>query len=1099
MNRTILILLFLFLCPVVGAQWREDFSLEPFHVYAPWKGDLIYWTQEEGRLKSQGPAVSGSCIRLERGVTAGPDMELRFLAHLLLATSSNNYMEIELEDSLYRSSIVVRLGGTPDEVSVYYRSQGSDSVVIDGVDKRLGSSSSNLIAIRLRQIAGTISLDLGIQGDTNSWVLEGKGSLKEIHPQTLRIRACYSSSNAGKFFLDAIYFGHPDIDTLLPGLVSVYDLDSLNWLLTWSEGMDTTKGRFKDINGLDVAFSWLNTREMYCEIKSNAGLPVALSGFEDASGNPSADTALALHFVPYNFREIQITELFPDPSPPAGLPEVEWLELYNGGTQKRQLKNFTLSDLSASFVFPEFEIEPGAFLILTAAGNCSLMASYGDCLELGFSNSFLNNSGDRLLLQNRQGDTLEWLNYTDQWHDDVLKRSGGYSLEKQDPLNPCLMEEENFTSSPALSGGTPGKVNSSDQRIYDTIAPFVLGFELIGPSRIDVQLNEAIDTLQARFCIFSDSLVLRTLSPAHYRVNLPAPLPDDARMEYQVSLSHLEDCEGNRSSETLAFRYAIPEIPAPHELIFTEIHFKPNTGQAGFIEVYNLGDKAQSLAGTALTYGEKEFFLGNRLLYPSEALILCKETDTSYFSGIPYLALKAMPVLNSKSGQLALKNVNGVLLDAVSYSESQFQSWPQKAMGYTLQRQDSTRACSYPGDWQASAVYGGEPGVHSFIVVDNAPIIPQLQEIYPESKRHLRIRFSSPIQTEQPEISIMDASGSPVNWELAGNDFRSWMLEWSDSLQDGQGYRIEISGISGCNGESMLKQVLEFRLPESVSALRINEILSDPIGDDPDYVELFNAGTEAIDLKGMKLCNLNADGSLKEQYTISFEGYLLMPGAYVVLTEAHHRLNSLYNFYDEGRVRIMKNFPSFPNSEGVIVVLDSFGTIADSFRYSEKFHSQILLNTEGVSLERIDPEITADPANNWTSASASSNFGTPGRKNSQSREVSVTPKKYWKLVSATFSPDGDGFEDLALLVYDKLDPGSHVSINVYNPGGQEVCEWTNNLPCGSSGTLKWEGYDALGQPLPNGPYIICIVWTNPDGQSKRERLVLVKASPLNDE
>ncbi|MHB1278471.1 MAG: lamin tail domain-containing protein [Bacteroidia bacterium] len=1098
MNLSSLFILFLWMCTGVHAQWREDFSLEPFQAHAPWKGDLSYWTQEQGWLKSQGPAVSGTCIRLERAITSDTDFELRFLAHLMFATSSNNYLEMELEDSLSKSSIVIVLGGTPDEVSVFFRRQGSDSLLIDGVDKRLGSSS-NLIAVRLRQITRSITLDLGIQGDTNSWVTEGKGSLKEIHPQTLRVRACYSASNAAKFFLDAIYFGVPDIDTLIPGLVSVYDVDSVNWHLEWSEGMDTTKGRIKDVNEIDVAFSWVNTREMRCDVKANTGLPVSLSGFEDASGNPSADTALALRFVPYSFREIQITEIFPDPSPPAGLPEVEWLELYNAGSQRRQLKNFKLADLSASFVFPEIELDPGAFLIITAVGNCSLLASYGDCLELGFSSSFLNNSGDRLFLQNRQGDTLEWLEYSDQWHDDVLKRNGGYSLEKKDPLNKCLKEEENFATSAALTGGTPGQVNSMDERIYDTIAPFVLNFELIGPSRMDVVFNESIDADKANFFFQGDSLPLTQTGPALYRINLPFLLPDNARLEYHGTLIHLQDCEGNTNNQALIFRYAIPVIPAPHELIFTELHFRPNVGQAGFIEVYNRGNKAQSLAGTAVIYEEKAFFPGKRLLYPSEALILCKEADTPYFSGMPYLAVKAMPVLNSKSGHLALKNVNGALLDAVHYSDSQFQSWPQKAMGYSLQRMDSTRACSYPGDWKASAVYGGEPGVHRFIVVYNDPIIPRLQEIYPESKRHLRLRFSAPIETDQPEIRLLEAWGSPVNWDLVSNDFRSWLLEWSDSLMSGQLYRVEISGLGGCNGEIMPKQELDIRLPERAAAIRINEILTDPIGDDPDYVELYNAGAEAVDLKGMTLCNLNADGSLKEQFPISTGGYLLMPGAYVVLTEAHHRLYSLYNFYDESRVRIMKDLPSFPNTEGAVVVLDSFGNVLDSFHYSDMFHSPILLNTEGVSLERINPDVTTDQSNNWTSASASSNFGTPGRKNSQSRDIPASGEKYWKLVSPTFSPDGDGFEDLALLVYDKLEPGSHVSINVFNPGGQQVCEWTNNLPCGSSGTLKWEGYDALGQPLPEGPYVISIVWTNPHGRSKRERLVLVKAAPLNDQ
>lgn len=1098
MNLTRLVILFLGMCTGVQAQWREDFSLEPFHAYAPWKGDLSFWTQEQGWLKSQGPALSGSKIRLEHAVSASGDFELRFVAKLLLATSSNNYLEVELADSFSGNSLVVLLGGTPDEVSVFLRKSGGDSLLIDGQDKRLSSSTSNIVAVRLRLSGKLVSLDLGLQGDTSSWIREGVGTFMEFQPHLLQIRAAYSASNAAKFFMDALYFGVPERDTLPPQIHLVYDEDSVNWRIEWTENMDTGQGSLQDKSGNSVAFSWLNKKEMRCVVHGDVHLPVSLSGFFDVSGNVSVDTVLALHFLPYSFREIQITEIFPDPSPPAGLPEIEWIELFNAGTGARQLLNFVLSDLSSSHLFPRYLMEAGSRLILTSPGNCALLSSYGKCLELGFSGSFLNNSGDRLFLQNRQGDTLEWLEYSDQWHGDALKRNGGYSLEKIDPLNRCIGEAENFTTSPGPSGGSPGQLNSADQRIIDTIAPHVLSFSLLGPSRIEMQLNEAIDTKKARFFFEQDSLPLAQFGLFRYQVNFPDPLPDNASLEYQATLLFMEDCQGNTQDQSLRFRYAIPALPAPHELIFTELFFKPNTGQKGFVEVYNRSEKAQSLAGTALLYDEKSFFLSNYLLYPGEALILCKVADTAYFSGLPYLAPGAMPVLNAKSGQLALKNIYGELLDAIHYSDTQFQSWPQKALGYSLQRIDSSRACSYPGDWQPSVVYGGEPGVHLFKQRFSEEIIPALQEIYPESNRHVRLRFSAPIATEQPDFKIFDAWGSPAGWELVSNDFCSWLLEWSDSLLHSKTYHLEISGLRGCNEEMMPKQQRTFRLAEGAKDLRINEILADPVGDDPDYVELYNAGSEAIDLKGLKLCNLHADGSLNEQVPISTDGYLLMPGAYVVLTEAHHRLSVLYGYDDERKVQVMNSLPSFPNALGSVVVIDSFGNVLDSFRYSDKYHSQILINTEGVSLERINSYIRTDQGNNWTSASASANFGTPGRINSQSREGKLPETRHWELVSPTFSPDGDGFEDLALLVYSGLEAGSIVAIHVYSLAGQLVYEWANNLPCGSSGTLKWEGYDARGESLPDGPYVLWIRVTNQQGQSKRERLVLVKTSPLND-
>lgn len=1093
-------LFILFLCTIaqVHGQWREDFSLVPFYDHAPWQGDLACWTHEQGWLKSQGPAVSGTCIRLERAVAPGSDFELRFLAHLMLATSSNNYLEVELEDSLNQSSIVIVLGGTLDEVSVYYRRLSGDSMLINGTDKRLASSSSNLMAVRLRRMGDSISLDLGLQADTSSWIPEGTGTLKTMQAHVLRIRACYSASNAGKFLLDAIYFGVPDHDSVAPVLLSVYDSDSIKWELQWSEAMDTNLGSIMDADGDTVPALWKSGTELSCFVKGTVSLPLALSGFQDMAGNRISDTNLNLLFVPYVFREIQITEVFPDPSPPQELPEAEWIELFNAGSESRQLKDFMIADLSGSHLFPQYILTPGERLILSSPGNCATLTAYGNCQELDFSATFLNNAGDRILLQNRQGDTLEWLEYSDDWHADALKKTGGYSLEKKDPSNGCLPDAENFKTSSSLEGGSPGQLNSIDARISDSIAPYLVSFALIGPARIDLEINEPVDITKAKFLFQKDSLPFKQLAPSLYRVELPAPLPDDARLRYAANLIGLKDCSGNRKDQSIEFRYAIPLIPAAHELIFTEVLFKPNTGQAMFIELYNRSEMAQSLAGTSLICEKKEVYLSNKLLYPGEVLILCKAADTAHFSGLPYLTVSALPTLNSASGHLALKNIRGDLLDAFHYSDTHFQSWPQKAMGYSLQRLDSTRICSYPGDWEASMQYGGEPGMHVFKGIYSEEIVPKLQEIYPESKSHFYLRFSAPLSPEQPDIGILDAWGSPISWDLPGNDFRGFLLEWSDSLLPGIPYRLEISGAIGCNGEKMPKQELEFRLSEKPFVLRINEVLVDPIGDDPDYVELYNAGTEAIDLKGMKLCNLNSDGSLNEQFPITAQGYLLMPGSFVVLTEARHHLSLLYGNYEENRVVVMDALPSFPNSEGTVVVIDSVGNVLDSFRYSDKFHNPILTKTEGVSLERIDVTISALAGNNWTSASADVSFGTPGRKNSQCRETSLPDTKYWNLYSPTFSPDGDGFEDLALLVYSALDPGSLVSINVHSLSGIRVKEWTNNLPCGSSGSLKWEGMDDLGQILADGPYVVCIEWTNSSGISKKERLVLVKASPLND-
>lgn len=1082
----------------VSAQWREDFSLLPFYDFAPWKGNFLHWTQDQGWLKSQGPAVSGTCISLQRDCSAGDSFELAFSVNLELATSSNNYLEMELKDTLSNSSLLVVVGGTADEVSVFSRKGGKDTLWIDGLDKRLSSSTSNKMAIRFRRLNHNYTLELGLQGDTSTWLLEGSAVKTSFYPQQVLIRACYSASNADKFKVDWIYFGSPRFDITAPQFLSVYDLDSQNWKLSFSEAMDSTVGAFYDANGDSAAYTWISASALRCRVPQGANPLLTAKGFRDRNGNRWNDTSLNLRYIPYHFRDIQITELMPDPSPPQGLPEIEWIELHNASDHARNLQDFVLSDLSASHLLPSFLLEPNAYLIITAMGNCALLSNYGNCLEVGFSSTFLNNSSDRLHLVNRQGDTLERLEYSDAWYQDLNKKNGGFSLEKKDPKNHCLIDNENFSASQALSGGSPGTLNANDQRIYDTSVPNIERFEVLTPSLINLLTTEPIDISRARLVFQQDTLALYEQGLKNYRITLSKPLVNNAKQIHEAILLGAMDCAGNSADIPVKFRYAIPEIPQRGELIFTEVLFKLNGGQASFIEVFNRGSAAQSLAGTKLFIDAKELVLGNKLLYPEESLILCKATDSGAFTGLAYMVVSGFPSLNANSGTLSLKNQNGEQLDYYQYYDTVFTDWPQKSGGYSIERKNHERKCSYREDWEPSSNLGGSPGIQTLKQSTIHEIQPKLQRIYTESERSLLVYFSGALSDNLPALEIDGAWGTMLRWDLADDNKRVWRLEWSDTLLPYTSYTLKLSGLEGCNGEFTDVQSIHFRLPGLNPQIRINEILYDPFADEPDYVELINVGSEPADLKGLQLGSLTVDGSIKEKSPIGESGFLLMPGAYVVLTEEGHQLSKRYVGYDESKVIVLAKLPSYPNGEGAAVLLDSLGLPLDSFRYDDAYHSQILVQTEGVSLERINASINGANGSNWTSASVNENFGTPGRKNSQSRGTPSEGSSHWRLYSTSFSPDGDGFEDVAILAYSEIEPNCLISIQVYSLSGVLVHHWANNVLGGTSGTFKWEGIDNTGQPIPDGPYAVLIEWTSASGQTKRERLGLVKARLISD-
>src|SRR5690606_26887690 len=117
----------------------------------------------------------------------------------------------------------------------------------------------------------------------------------------------------------------------------------------------------------------------------------------------------------------------------------------------------------------------------------------------------------------------------------------------------------------------------------------------------------------------------------------------------------------------------------------------------------------------------------------------------------------------------------------------------------------------------------------------------------------------------------------------------------------------------------------------------------------------------------------------------------------------------------------MPKFPSYNNDAGTVVLL-SDNVLIDQLYYVENMHFPLIKDPEGVSLERSSFTVNTNEPGNFRSAAASVGFATPGYKNSQYIEA-VSEVEELQLVSETFSPDNDGFEDALQVLYHFKEPG----------------------------------------------------------------------------
>jgi len=263
--------------------------------------------------------------------------------------------------------------------------------------------------------------------------------------------------------------------------------------------------------------------------------------------------------------DIIISEIFADPSPVIGLPEAEYVELYNRSSTTINLANWAFADAtSIKTIETDYELAPGSYVILTKSSNINSFTPFGEVIGLSSFPS-LNNGGDELRLLDSLGTLIHQV------------------IEIIDPDNTCE-EENNWSSSIDPLGGTPGKINSIDGDNKDETAPFILSINIIATNQIEVNFSENLDketlVLTDKYVVLDDDNnsysmnninICETQSNTCILIELTENISEGKPL--YLTASQLFDCAGNEiSNEAFAFIRAVAIQPGLLNYIITVIH-----------------------------------------------------------------------------------------------------------------------------------------------------------------------------------------------------------------------------------------------------------------------------------------------------------------------------------------------------------------------------------------------------------------------------------------------------------------------------------------------------------------------------------------------
>ena len=730
------IFLFFIFCPVVFAQWSDDFSDGNFANNPAWRGNTAHFIIENGWLRLQAPAAAGtSYLAVASDIVV--DASWEFVFKMDFVPSSSNYARVYLisdREALNTplNGYYLRLGYTNHDICLYRQNGNITEKLITSRPNILDNPSNPVRVQVTRDRDGSWTLKADLTGG-HDFTIEGSAQDKQINPSEFFGVVCtYTTTrSAGFYFGDFRVDGLPYKDTEPPKVVShVVEENQIH--IQFSKPVTAIFEPFNRFFDLDErlqledvradgtsAVTLLLADELNCGLRHH----LAVKRFEDVLGNIMRDTVLYFSVPcradPY---DIVINEIMANPSNPVRLPEYEYVELYNRSEKNIELNGWTFSYGNNTRTFPSCLFPAGGYLLLVHSAAVPDMSAYGATIPLLGSLTAIANTGQYLQLRDHEGTVISWVDFTTEWYGDPLKSNGGWSLELINPeLNCSLMS--NWKASSGKNGGTPGQKNSVYASISDISMPEILYIAAPNEQTVTLYVSNPLGSIVPDISRFNLTPKVDRVEIAgnHFdqlKLHLQSPLRENEWYDLSVA-GGMIDCADYLTPST-SFHFALPQYVEELDVVINEILFNPVSGGYTFVELYNRSQKAIAANDLQLSLRNASGGLSTPvalageplLLLPNEYLVVSRNTDAIMQQFVAtnrsaFLKMPAMPTLTRVSGNLVLLNKSLQVIDEVHYNSSQHADFLSSGNGVSLERINPDRNSLDPANWHTAAQSAG--------------------------------------------------------------------------------------------------------------------------------------------------------------------------------------------------------------------------------------------------------------------------------------------------------------------------------------------------------------------------------------------------------
>jgi hypothetical protein len=681
--------------------------------------------------------------------------------------------------------------------------------------------------------------------------------------------------------------------------------------------------------------------------------------------------------------------------------EPEWIEILNFSSEPINLKNWKISnrftDTKYTITTQDYFLQPDSYAVITKSDTIYNFHAYIPSkvfIVPQLPSSRFRNDSDAVVLFDSTGLVIDSVYYKSSW-----VRSG-YSIERIYPnLNSNFKSTWGISIDPERS--TPGRKNSimakfnnisiktfatepsqifqgQDFKVKTTV--YNLGINTVENFSLQFFIDLNKDLIFQDNEEFADSSIsyrLNSTDSIMIELHVPGLLSGDYQALLEVVLINDEDVANNVVNKTISI---LKQPLSFNSIVINEIMYAPKSPEPEWVELYNRTNESVNLKNWRIGDSQTlrvinvDFIIG-----PNDfAVITSKDTLITFYPWLKNseekILILSLPILNNDEDAVRIYDSYGNLIDSVYYLSSM-----GGTNGRSLERISPEQPSNLELNWGTSkSPFKATPLLKNSLtqkdkdltITDCAFSKPVLRSIPVDLKLIVKNIGKLPIENFNLKIfedeNLIDEK--TFTGRISPGDSTEIIHHFTP--QDVKTYNL-IAKVFHPEDEDTLNNTFNIKIDISLpeGTILISEIMYAPLGDEPEWVEIYNPSENVINLRNWQISDATS------KVTLTSKDFLIQPGEYVVLSKD----SSILNFYQISSRIITLSLPAFNNTEDAVVIYDHTETKIDSVWYLGTW------GKPGFSIERIDLDEPSTDSSNW-SIPADSLKATPGRENSVKRK-----------------------------------------------------------------------------------------------------------------